>query len=84
MNQRMPLVRSSLSPVVYALFWKIARYAPPPIFYPLHSQAIQRTGANQKTIESLAPRVKALSASLCVSVSEGDFKERGRRKKLER
>lgn len=52
--------------------------------YPRSLQAFQRTKENEEAIESLAPRVKALSASLCTSVSEGDFKEKERRKKLDR
>ena len=52
--------------------------------YPQHSRVFQRTKANRQAIESLAPRVKALSASLCTPVSEGGVKERERRKKLER
>jgi len=50
--------------------------------YPRRLQVPQRTKANTKTIVSLAPRVKALSSSLCASVSEDDFKERERRKQL--
>ena len=49
--------------------------------YPL--QAFQRTKENTQAIESLAPRVKALSATLCTSTSEGDLKEQERRTKLE-
>jgi len=52
------------------------------IHYPQRSQVPQRTKANTQTIESLAPRVKALSASLCASFSGDDFKERERRKEL--
>ena len=52
--------------------------------YPRHSQALQRTKANQQAIESLAPRVKALAESLCVPASEGDFREESRRNALER
>ena len=50
--------------------------------YPQRLQVHQRTKANTQTIESLAPRVKNRSALLCVAVSEGDFKERERRKQL--
>jgi hypothetical protein len=42
----------------------------------------QRTKANKQAIESLAPRVKALSASLCAPVSEGDTQEGMRREEL--
>ena len=47
-------------------------------------QVSQRTRGNEQAIESLAPRVEALSELLCGPVSEGDVKERERRKKLER
>ncbi|KAF9645378.1 WD40 repeat-like protein [Thelephora ganbajun] len=43
----------------------------------------EHTMANRRAIESLAPRVKALSESLCAPVSEGDANERERRKTLE-
>ena len=51
--------------------------------YLRHSQAFQRTKANRQAIESLEPRVEALSASLCEPISEGDVKEENRRKELE-
>jgi len=54
------------------------------VHYPQRLRAFQRPKANEQAIESLAPKVKALSMSLCTSVSESDFKEHGRRKKLER
>ena len=44
----------------------------------------QRMKANEEAIESLAPRIKALSALLCKPVSRGDVKERSRRGELER
>ena len=47
-------------------------------------RVFQRTMANRQAIESLAPRFKALSASLCTPVSGGDAKEQERRKRLER
>ena len=47
-------------------------------------QVSQRTRGNEQAIESLAPRVEALSKLLCAPVSEGDAKEQERRKKLER
>ena len=53
------------------------------VHYPRSLQVFQRTKANKQAIESLAPRVKALSTSLCSPVSQDDFKERERRKKLE-
>ena len=40
--------------------------------------------ANTQTIESLAPRVKALAELLCGPAPEGDVNERARRKRLER
>ena len=43
----------------------------------------QRTKANQKMIESLAPRVKALAESLCEPALKADVKEGARRKRLE-
>ena len=46
-------------------------------------EAFQRTKANTQAIESLAPRVKALSTSLCTSASGGDPREQERRTKLE-
>ena len=52
--------------------------------YSQRLREFQRTKANEQAIESLAPRIKALSASLCASVSEDDLKEGERRKKLER
>ena len=58
-------------------------WEPSSICYPQHLQVPQRTKANKQAIESLAPRVKALSASLCKPVSEGDTSERARRKELE-
>ena len=51
---------------------------------PQRSLVFQRTKANQEAIVSLAPRVKALSTSLCRSVIEGDIEERDRREKLEK
>jgi len=53
------------------------------VYYSRDLRVFQRTKANEQAIESLAPRVKALFASLCKPVSEGDLKERERRKKLE-
>ena len=46
-------------------------------------QVSQRTKANNQAIESPTPRVKALAESLCEAISEGDVKERERRKRLE-
>jgi len=57
---------------------------PSHVHYPQHSQASQQSKADKQVIESLAPRVKALSTSLCSPVSEGDDQEEARRKELER
>ena len=46
-------------------------------------QVPQRTKANKQAIESLAPRVEALSEILCTPVPKEDVKERERRQKLE-
>ena len=43
----------------------------------------QRTKANKKAIESLAPRVKELAEGLCEPVGEDDVNERERRMRLE-
>ena len=56
----------------------------PRVRYSQGSQLPQQTKANKEVIESLAPRVKALSVSLCTPVSEGNGKEETRRKELER
>jgi len=55
----------------------------PRICYPQHLHLPQRTKANKQAIELLAPRVKAIFASLCKPVSEGDTNEKTRRKELE-
>ena len=77
----MPSVLSNPSEIS-ALLLKIVRYGPPPAYIVWHLQVPQQTKANTRTIESLAPRVKALAESLCAPASEGDFKEG--RKVLER
>ena len=46
-------------------------------------QSFQQTEVDQQAIESLAPRVKALSESLCVPISWDDVNEKEREKKLE-
>ena len=48
-----------------------------------HLRVSQRTKANRQAIELLAPRVEALSTSLCAPVSEGDVREGSRRIQLE-
>ena len=78
----MPSVPSSLSPEVSVLSWKTARYGPLLQTLSTTLTGSQRTKANNQTIESLAPRVKALAELLCAPVSEGDVKEQERRKKL--
>jgi len=78
---------SSLNHVVAGLCFILenSEVSPPsPTRQLQRSQVPQRTKANKQAIESLAPRVKALSASLCAPVSEGDDKEGMRRKELER
>jgi hypothetical protein len=52
------------------------------VCYPQRLHVPQRTKANKQAIESLAPRVKALSASLCAPVSKGDTQEGTRRRQL--
>jgi len=54
------------------------------VYHRRYLQVLQRTKGNEQAIESLAPRVKALSGSLCTPVPEDDLKEQERRKKLER
>jgi len=67
------------------LSWKIARYGSSLVrHYPCYLQSSQRTKANEQTIESLVPRVKTLAQSLCASIPEGDVKEEGRRRRLQR
>ena len=51
--------------------------------YLQHLPAFQRTKANEQAIESLAPRIDALSAILCAPVSD-DAKEQPRRGELKR
>ena len=51
--------------------------------HPQHLRVSQRTEANKQAIEVLAPRVDALSTSLCAPVSGGDVKEKSRRIQLE-
>jgi len=60
------------------------RYDTPSV-YIIHDaqRCSQQTKANKQAMESLAPRIKALSASLCKPISEGYGKEGMRRKELE-
>ena len=51
---------------------------------PQYLQVSQKTKANKRAIESLAPRVKAIADSLYMPVPEGDIREESRRKILER
>ena len=46
-------------------------------------QPFQQTGVDEQAIESLAPRVKALSGSLYAPIPVGDVNEKVREKKLE-
>lgn len=79
----MPLVHSNLLLEAFALSWKIVRCAPPhPCTISTSLTVPQRTMENNQAIESLAPRVKTLSKSLCAPVSNGDIKEESRRKTL--
>ena len=55
-----------------------------PTCYPPHLSIIQGTKGNEQAIESLAPRIKALSALFCTPVSGDDMKERSRRGELAR
>ena len=57
-----------------------------PLVYTGHNahRCLQQTRVNKQMIKSLAPRIMALSASLCEPVSEGDYQEERRRKRLER
>lgn len=79
----MPFLHSNLWQEVSAFSWKIVRCSPHPT-YAIHKlMGTQRTKANKQAIESLAPRVKALSDSLCTPVSEDDVREEMRRNELE-
>ena len=80
----MPSPRSNPLLEDSAFFSTIMRYDTP--WYALSimlTGAPQQTRANKQAIESLAPRVKALSTSLCKPVSGGDSAEGIRRKELE-
>jgi hypothetical protein len=59
-------------------------WSPSRIRYQPRLRLPQRTRANKQAIESLAPRIKALSASLCAPASKGDANEEPRRKELGR
>ena len=54
------------------------------VYHLYRLEAFQRTKANTQAIESLAPRVRDLSVTLCASKPETDLREQGRRMKLER
>ena len=47
------------------------------------SSVPQRSKANKRAIELLAPRIDALAERLCRPVPEGDIEERERRTRLE-
>jgi len=57
-----------------------------PLVYIIHNSHghPQQTRVNKQEIESLVPRIKALSTSLCKPVPEGSGKEETRRKQLEK
>ena len=58
---------------------------PSPHTFNVHcSRSFQRTEVDRQAIESLAPRVKILSESLCVPIPQGDVNEKQRVRKLER
>ena len=46
-------------------------------------RSFQGTEVDRRAIESLAPRVKTLSGSLCTPIAEGDINEERRTRKLE-
>jgi hypothetical protein len=52
------------------------------IFSPHCLQLCQRTGVNERAIESLASRVEALSRSLCTPIHASDINERERENDL--
>jgi hypothetical protein len=54
------------------------------IHYPQRLRMPQRMKVNKQAIELLAPRIKALSTSLCAPVSEGGDQEATRREELGR
>jgi len=47
-------------------------------------QSFQHTEVDEQAIESLAPRIKALSELLCVPIPPGDVNEKERERKLDR
>ena len=55
-----------------------------PIRYPQSLLASQRMKANEQAIESLAPRINAVSALLRTPASGGDVREQLRRRELKR
>ena len=56
----------------------------PCTFNPDYSWIVQRTEVNKEAIESLAPRIKTLSESLCEPIPPGDVDEKEREGELER
>jgi len=83
-NLQMPSPHSNLLLEASALFWTIMRCDTPSVstIHDAHRHP-QQTRANKQAMESLVPRIKALSASLCRPVPEGNTKEKMRRKELE-
>ena len=67
----------------FAPSWKIARYSSPSFTRSPMLTVSQQTIVNKQAIESLGYRAEALVDSLCVPASEGDVKEKVRRKELE-
>ena len=49
-----------------------------------HLRSFQQIEVDKQAVESLAPRIKTLSESLCEPIPLGDVNEREREKKLER
>jgi len=46
-------------------------------------QPLQQVGVNREAIESLAPRIRALSESLCAPIPLGDIDEKKREEERE-
>lgn len=59
-------------------------WSPSCIFNLQHLWPFQQAEVDEQAIESLAPRIKALSELLCAPIPLGDINEKEREKKLER
>ena len=92
--QMLPVPVFSIDAVNYPPLKSIARHlcivldngkvqSPFCTFNPQCLQLCQQTRVNKQAIEWLAPRIKALSKSLCAPIPEGDVNEGGRENKLE-